>query len=127
MKEKRPIGFTILAIILWWLTLGGIANAALHMGGMHPIWPLAYAVTAFVAALGLWKVKAWAFQAFLAWSTVVVLVMFVMQHGHFKVPLPMFIGFACFMLVLLSLGAFYIKKTIIKTVEELRGQAFNNE
>ena len=116
--KKRPIGFSILAILLWWLTLAGVANAALPMGVMHPAWAFAYAVSAFIAALGLWKVRAWAFHAFLTWSAVVVFMMFAMQHGSLQIPLLKFATFACLILILLSSGAIYIKKTLRKTVEQ---------
>lgn len=117
MKSKRPVGFTILAIMLWWLTFAGVGNAALRIGGMHPLWPLAYAATAFVTGLGLWRNSPWCFHAFLAWSGVVVLLMIAMQWGRFRAPLPLFAGFACLMLILLSTGAIYIKKRLRTTVE----------
>ena len=117
--KKRPIGFSILAIFLWWLTLAGVANAALPLGSMHPAWAVAYALTAFIAALGLWKVRVWAFHAFLTWSAVVVFIMFTMQFGGLQAPFLKFAIFACFIVILLSLGAIYIKRTLKKTVEQL--------
>jgi hypothetical protein len=114
--KKRPIGFSILAIFLWWLTLAGVANAVLPLGRMHPAWAVAYAVSAFIAALGLWKVRARAFHAFLTWSAVVIFIM--LQYGSFQIPLLKLAIFACFILILLSSGAVYIKRTLRKTVEQ---------
>jgi len=115
--RKRPIGFSILAIILWWLTLAAAVKAALPLGGMGPTWVFAYALSAFMAALGLWKVKTWAFQAFLAWSAVVVLMTFAGQHGVFQIPMLKFAIFLCLILILLSSGAIYIRKTLRNAVE----------
>lgn len=116
---KRPVGFTILALALSWVAIGGVANAI-----FRPMWELlrfiemAYAITAIVAAIGLWKMRPWAFKAFLAWSGVVVVTMFAMQFGLYRIAMSAFVGFACFMLAILWLLATYVKQTLIKNVEQ---------
>ena len=63
--RKRPIGFSILAIILWWLTLAAAVKAALPLGGMGPTWVFAYALSAFMAALACGRSKPGHFKLFL--------------------------------------------------------------
>jgi len=117
MKIKRPIGLTILALMLWWLTFAVIVYGFSHKDSLGTILPLSYAVTAFMSALGLWRMRAWAFNTFLAWIFVDVMMMLVMQRGLYELPLPEFTGFVLFMVLLLSACAFYIKRSLSKIVE----------
>ena len=115
---KRPIGFTILAFVLGWLAVGGVVNAVMRpMSGLLRFFELAYAVTAIVAAIGIWKMRAWAFVSFLVWTGVVVLTMFALQYGLYRIALQEFAGFACFMVIVLWLLASYVKRTLNKNVE----------
>jgi len=119
---KRPTGFTMLAVLLGWLTLAGVGNAVIGPAhGVLRILALAYAVAAGATAFGLWKVRAWAFSAFLAWALVVVLMMVAMQQAQFRIPWPAFFGFACFIVLILALLAFYVRRSLRKIVEQSAG------
>jgi hypothetical protein len=117
IKIKRPIGFTILALMLWWLTFAVIVYGFTHNDSLGTILPLSYAVTAFMSGLGLWKIRSWALSFFYAWILVDVLMMLVMQRGVYELPLPEFTGFALFTVLLLFLCAFYIKRTLSNIVD----------
>ncbi len=72
---KRPLGITLLALLLGWLAVGGLMLGAvsptLAWAGLpwmvYEIAGLAYAGAATVAAVGLWKLAPWAYHAFLVW------------------------------------------------------------
>jgi uncharacterized membrane protein len=115
---KRPVGFTVMALALGWLAIGGVAN--LFVGstqGLLHFFALIYAITAIITAIGLWKMKIWAFPAYLAWMGAVILTMIAMQLGRFRNPWSVFLGFACFVIILLWLLARYVKRTLIKNIE----------
>ena len=73
---RRPRSFTLLAVLLAWLGLGGLALAfwahsidvrpgvalAFQAGG------LAYGLSALVSAIALWRVRPWAGTALRAWG-----------------------------------------------------------
>jgi len=116
---KRPIGFTVLALALGWVAVGGVGNALIRpMLGLLRFLELAYAITAIVAAIGLWKIRSWAFVAFLVWAVVVVLTMFALQYGLYRIAMLEFVGFACFIVILLLLLATYIKRALNRNVEQ---------
>ena len=76
---KRPLGATILAICL-----GSIAISQLATLGRRTFWPLSEpehvveilaavaAVVAGVAAIGLWRLRPWAFKAVVAFGALIV-------------------------------------------------------
>ena len=117
---KRPIGFTILAFFLCWLAVAGIGNVVVGPAqGILRLFALAYAITAIITAIGLWKMKSWAYTAYLAWAGVVIVTMIVMQLGHYKVAWLSFLGFACLVVLLLWLLASYVKRTFSKGLENV--------
>ena len=119
MKTKRPIGFIILALFLGWLSIAAFVNAFFGLGNLNPILALLYGVTAIITAAGLWKMKSWTFTAYLAWCATVILMMVVMQMGYiYRLPLPMFIAFACFLITIISLIGIYIKRRFNYVMEQ---------
>jgi hypothetical protein len=69
----RPVGVTLLALGLGWLSLAGFANAAFRSAGDPEGFPLVigaglYGISAAAAAVGLWSRARWAPRAFLAWA-----------------------------------------------------------
>jgi hypothetical protein len=77
---KRPVGLTILALLLGWLALGAfvLSLTAETLAQLHARWQLVrlgalvYGLTAVVAAIGLWRLRRWGYLAFLAWIAVVL-------------------------------------------------------
>ena len=117
---KRPTGFTILSLFLGWLAIAGFANIMIQLKSAHgsklmAILAFCYGATAITSAFGLWKLKSWAYGSFLAWTIVVVTILFTLQfglYGMFRAPLLLFLCFTVFILVLLTLLARYIKKNL---------------
>jgi uncharacterized membrane protein (DUF2068 family) len=77
---KRPVGLTIVALLLGWLALGALVLSltAEALAELHVRWQLVrfgaliYGLTAAVAAVGLWKRRRWGYFAFLAWGAVLL-------------------------------------------------------
>jgi hypothetical protein len=77
---KRPLGITILTLMLGWLSLAGIGLALLAptLARLNVPWgwyraaALAYAVTALIAAAGLWRLAPWSYSAFIVWAGVAI-------------------------------------------------------
>ena len=113
---KRPVGFTILSLFLFWLTVGAIASLLTgYKTSDMKILVVAYGVTSCIAALGLWRVKDWASKAFLTWAVVVLLLAFDLQFGAagmFHLPMIAFIPWIVFVLLLLYLPAKYIRNRL---------------
>ena len=79
-RRKRPLGATLLSLVLGWLTLSALGNAAFLMpvaGFPAPMiaLALAYAATAGAAAAGLWRMKSWGLTAFRAWGVILLCLM----------------------------------------------------
>jgi glucan phosphoethanolaminetransferase (alkaline phosphatase superfamily) len=79
--RKRPFGVTLLSLLMGWLTVSAVLNAAVFPAQIEG-WPvamtvltLAYAVTAGAVTLGLWRMRPWALTAFRAWGVVLLLTM----------------------------------------------------
>ncbi|MEO3427769.1 hypothetical protein AAFN88_02855 [Pelagibius sp. CAU 1746] len=89
--RKRPLGATLLSLLMGWLTLSAIGNAMVFpAAGIG--WPayftvlaVAYAVTAGATAVGLWRMRPWTLTAFRAWG-VVLLVLMIVFSFFFQVP-----------------------------------------
>jgi hypothetical protein len=72
---KRPVGITVLALLLGWLAIGAFvltmtAEALAELGirwQLVRLGALAYGLCAIVAAVGLWKMRRWGYLAFVAW------------------------------------------------------------
>ncbi|HEX9936624.1 MAG TPA: hypothetical protein VGB15_05860 [Longimicrobium sp.] len=129
---RRPTGFTLLALVLGQLAFSALANTGLMVvavatGGNYGNVPLAlgaaaYAVTAGVATVGLWRVAPWALRAYLAWGAAVLAFMglFVlappplMQESREQGwPHPLqFAAFFLFIIVLLWLPVPYIRRRL---------------
>lgn len=74
---KRPFGITLLCLLLGWLTLAGVGNAYLILADQAAGLPfylgffaVAYAITAFVACVGLWRMKRSGLYGLRAWMIV---------------------------------------------------------
>ena len=69
MNKKRPLGFTLLSIAIWWLAIAGFVGVfTLPIGLPMRVVSAAYGITALVAGLGLWRQASWAPVAFAIWS-----------------------------------------------------------
>ncbi len=117
---KRSVGLTILAILLFLQSIACFANL---VGGVQPktaitqILTALYGTSALITATGLWKIKPWAYKAFLILAAVVVGTLLDFQFGRFgmyKAPIPAFILFALFVFTLLWLMTKYFKKKTLK-------------
>ncbi len=87
MRSRRPRTVTVLAILLFAVTIGGLV-----LTGLSPMfsratgiaWPayavagLGYALSAATSAVGLWRMTRWSIWAFGVWGTFVTLLSFLM-------------------------------------------------
>jgi hypothetical protein len=79
---KRPLGITLLALLLSWLALGAFAltMTAETLAPLGVRWQLVrigalvYGLAAAVAAVGLWRLRRWSYVAFVAWVAAVLAV-----------------------------------------------------
>ena len=111
--------FIILAFIFVWMAFSGFAGSFIDTSGLNPIVTMSYGVSALFTSVGLWKMKPWVFYAYLAWCAIVVLTMMIMQAGYvYRLPIPMFLVFACFAVILIGLAGLYIKKEMHLLVEQ---------
>jgi hypothetical protein len=91
--NRRPVGATILSLLLGWLAVAGFGNAlvwrvaplafdeplpprlAVVVGALQSpvltVLAFTYGCTALAAASGLWRMRPWMASAFLAWVAVV--------------------------------------------------------
>jgi hypothetical protein len=79
--SRRPIGFTVLALALGWLSIGGFVIAG--SAGLLDSRPaarlvvvavgLVYGAGALVAAIGLWRMRSWTIYPIRAWGGAAVL------------------------------------------------------
>jgi len=74
----RPLGVSILAILLLVLAIAGLGNTYVmatqpgYGGRLLAAVALVYGVTALASAVGLWRRRRWAYSAFLAWGTTIL-------------------------------------------------------
>ncbi len=87
LPPRRPIGITATCLVLVWVAAGAFGNAmllpsALRSGVADHLlrfsktitsstlsgFALLFAVTALIAAIGLWRMSSWGIRAFLAWG-----------------------------------------------------------
>jgi peptidoglycan/LPS O-acetylase OafA/YrhL len=118
---KRPLGFTLLCVVLGLLSFAAFGNAYIQFtegpifGVLFAVLTLLYGVSSLVALIGLWKLKNWGYGAFLAWAIVVMLMAITttprtvdeMFWGH--IALWLFIG------ALLLLLARYVRKVLLRS------------
>lgn len=89
---QRPLGASILALLLVVLGMAGFGNAYLmstESGYGTPILAtvaLIYGVTALASAVGLWRRQRWAYSAFLLWGAVIVVGAIVSQISVAQLP-----------------------------------------
>jgi uncharacterized membrane protein (DUF2068 family) len=129
--SNRPLGVTISCLALGWLALAGFGNALVIPKGFASVapqilrapvatvaWLLAaaaalYGVTAMVAAIGLWRMRAWGQRAYRAWVVVVCGVMLLFL-ALVRVPAdtPPLLAIAFVVTTVLILGGWwrYIRK-----------------
>lgn len=90
-RRKRPLGATLLSLVMGWLTLSALLNAAffptaeIGLPAYIKILVGAYAITAGATTIGLWRMKPWTLTAVRAWG-VVLLVLFIVFFFLFQVP-----------------------------------------
>ena len=81
---RRPLGITLLSVVLAWLAIAGFGNAlvwnsssvqttqhqvGLNIGGWaFTVLALIYGLSALVTSVGLWRMARWAGRAYLSWS-----------------------------------------------------------
>jgi hypothetical protein len=82
MSSRRPVGISVIAILLVLLALAALmfsmtaeAVAMLEGARWHLVQfsTLVLGLTAVVAAVGLWKTRRWGYLAFVAWVAAVVI------------------------------------------------------
>ena len=71
---QRPLGVTLISIVLGWLALAGLGNAVLShgWGSIFAAMALLYGVAALASCVGLWRMSPWANRAYLAWCVSVI-------------------------------------------------------
>ena len=134
-SKQRPLGITILSLILGWLAVAGFGNAIvwnlqivrdlarqipnsgtasrMPLGGpMLTIVLLAYGATAAASCIGLWRMKAWAHRAYLAWCAVVLVSGIGMAFLSYAPSLLVGLVFAAGMAGFVSLAYPYISRRI---------------
>lgn len=79
--RRRPLGVTLLSLLMGWLTLAAALNSVVFPSQIEG-WPvvitvltIAYAATAGATTIGLWRMRPWTLTAFRAWGVVLLLLM----------------------------------------------------
>lgn len=74
---KRPTRITLLCLALGWLSVAGVGNSYLLLTGQFyglpaylGLFMAAYAVSAFFACIGLWRMKTWGLLCLRIWMFV---------------------------------------------------------
>ena len=127
---QRPVGMTLLCLLLGWLTFSALMNAALLIPQLDlPLYltvlmtalALAYAVTAWAAAVGLWRMRPWGLTAFRAWGLALLLNMaaflwvFDVPTEFYASPaeaLPLLLAFTAVMVLVYWLMHRYIRRRL---------------
>ncbi len=119
---KRPLGITFLCLALGWLAIAGVGNGVFifsgQFGGM-PIYlglfAVAYAITAFLAAVNLWRMKEWGVYVLRGWM-IVCLAMFMTMLptlGHIALGGTLgLVGFAVVVVLMFWLLNGYVTKRV---------------
>ena len=75
-EMRRPLGFTLLALLLSWYAFAGlmlVVSALAGARGANVRWPtlgaagIVLALSSAFAASSLWRVQSWAYKAFVSW------------------------------------------------------------
>ncbi|MDW3094427.1 MAG: DUF2127 domain-containing protein [Gammaproteobacteria bacterium] len=122
---KRPIGITISAIFLGWLTISGFGNAWMIISDQSSETPkfigviaFLYGISALVSAIGLWGMRQWAIYAVRSWMGTCILFLIVfttLSDNLILGGLPGALGFFVFITVLFWLFDRYVKSKINQT------------
>ena len=113
----RPLGASILAILLLVLGLAGFGNAyvmATQSDYGTPVLAaiaVMYGVMALASAVGLWRTKRWAYAVFLGWGVALLLFLIVSQILVAQLP---WIKVMAFLLV--AGGVFYVVARYVRKV-----------
>jgi hypothetical protein len=121
---KRPLGITLLALMLIWLALGAfvLAMTAETLAATGARWrlvqvgSLVYGLTAAVAALGLWKLRRWGYVAFVGWVAAVLAIGLWWPAAFPRFTLPQWaawVWIAVVAAIMLPLGR-YVRRTIAR-------------
>jgi hypothetical protein len=121
---KRPLGITLVALMLIGLALGALVLAltaeALAATGARwrlvQVGSLFYGVTAAVAALGLWRLRRWGYTAFVGWVAAVFAIGLWWPAAFPRLTLPQWAAWLWIALVaaiMLPLGR-YVRRTIAR-------------
>ena len=128
----RPLGITVLSIVLGGLAVAGIGNAIVwnlgavqsllaHIPTARPILPtlrgpyftvvaLGYALSAGAASIGLWRMHPWARNAYAAWCATVLLLGVLMAVSGSASTVRVSLLFAAGLTAFVSLGYYYVAK-----------------
>jgi uncharacterized membrane protein (DUF2068 family) len=71
-----------------------------------------YGLLALVASIGLWKMKPWAYNAFLSWGVLVLIFCFIYQLSIDGIPFWKFALFLLFISAILASVARYINRVL---------------
>jgi hypothetical protein len=122
---RRPLGISILVLLLVLLALGAfvLALTAETLASAGAQWrlvqvgALVYGLTAAVAAVGLWKLRRWGYVAFVGWVAAVLAVGLWWPAAFPQLTPPDWLGWAWVAgvaAVMLPLGR-YIRRAIART------------
>lgn len=123
LSMKRPAGITILSTALACLAAVGFVNGALEFFAdrsvTSPVFAgvaFLYGVTALVSSVALWRMRHWAYRAFLFWIGAVVLTLLYFQFSLLQLAWFQVAWAGPLALVLLFLLERYVRGTIPKAV-----------
>lgn len=123
------MGITILSLVMAWLTLSAIGNAAVilipayndPLPDYFAVFAVAYGIAAAATTAGLWRMKPWTLTAFRAWGAacVALLVAFFVVSRMDQILLvypeervPFFAGFIGSVILIYWLLHRYIRKRV---------------
>jgi hypothetical protein len=98
---RRPLGITIVCLVLGWLTIGAVGNSYLILAGefglpwYHGVLAAAYGVSTLSACVGLWRMNVQGLYWLRAWM-IICFVLILATVPVFGIPL----GGALFILAL---------------------------
>ena len=138
MRIRRPLGLTVVALILGWLGVAGVLNtfvwyparAAIradtpaHLRMMvdaiaSPAVSLGaalYAITALVSAVGVWRLRPWAHLAIFAWGASIVILCSLLTRVGTSIDVAVdwrVLGFslAVLVIVVVAIGSYVLRES----------------
>ncbi len=130
---KRPVGVIILCVVLALLSFAGFGNAYVTfidspiLGALFSALALLYGLAALVALIGLWKLKNWAYKAFLVWAAIVMLILIYQIPRMFNALLLAHIAFLLFIGLVLWWLARYVRKVSAALQHVVQPDAANSK